>query len=523
MEPFNNPIIPGFYPDPSICRVNEDYYLVTSTFEYFPGVPIFHSKDLVNWKQIGHVLDRPEQLNLDDTPNSRGIYAPTIRYHNGLFYMITTFVESQHGARRNFFVTATDPAGPWSDPIWIKGAPGIDPSLFFDDDGRVYYTGNRVPPTGQTHAKHMEIWLQEIEPITGRLLGEPTGIWDGALKIAHAQEAPHLYKKGDYYYLFIAEGGTGFTHAVTVARSREIAGPYEANRRNPVLTHRHLGQDYPITNVGHADIVQTQDDEWWLVCLGSRPYGGMYRNMGRETFLAPMRWEDDWPVVCPETGKIEVEMPGPSLPRQKVEPLPVRDDFNARKLGFQWNMIRTPRTPVYSLEARKGYLQLNVRPETLSDEANPSFIGRRQQHRSFTVRAFMEFDPKQSGEAAGLALFYSQKNHYRFELIHSGQLFIRLVKVEDGVETVAGKSTAPIPATAIEWQVAADLQELSFSYRVPGGKWRMVANKQDGRLLSTDRAGGFVGTYIGMFATSNGQNSTTTAAFDWFEYKGEST
>ncbi|KGA97442.1 arabinofuranosidase [Alkalihalobacillus alcalophilus ATCC 27647 = CGMCC 1.3604] len=520
MKTFQNPVIPGFYSDPSVCRVNEDYYLVTSTFEYYPGVPIFHSKDLVNWTQIGHVLDRPSQLNLDETPNSKGIYAPTLRYHNGLFYMITTFVVSQLGERRNFYVTAEEPSGPWSDPIWLKGAQGIDPSLFFDEDGRVYYTGNRVPKAGQTHAKHMEIWLQELDLKNGELIGEPIGIWDGALKNAHAQEAPHLYKKDGYYYLLIAEGGTGFTHAVTVARSKSITGPYEANKRNPILTHRHLSKDFPITNVGHADIVETQDGEWWLFCLASRPYGGgMFRNMGRETFLAPMIWEDGWPVMCPDTGRIEEIMSGPSLPREEAVDFQKCDHFDSTELGLEWNMIRTPRSDFYSLKERDGHLRLQLRPETLNEQVSPSFIGRRQQHKSFTVTTLLELDTVQEGEAAGLTLFHTQENHYRFELIQKEKRMIQLVKMENGKVDVVAEEV--FDASSIELKVTADLQELHFSFRGSEAGWKLLAENQDGRLLSTDRAGGFVGTYIGMFATSNGQESQNAADFDWFEYKEE--
>ncbi|KMK74397.1 glycoside hydrolase family 43 protein [Alkalihalobacillus pseudalcaliphilus] len=521
MATYQNPIIPGFYPDPSICRVGDDYYLVTSTFEYFPGVPIFHSKDLVNWKQIGHVLDRPSQLNLDGIPNSKGIYAPTIRYHEGIYYMITTFVVSQHGERKNFYVTATDPAGPWSDPIWLTGAPGIDPSLFFDDDGRVYYTGNRVPPTGQTHAKHMEIWLQELDVYEEKLIGEPVGIWDGALKIAHAQESPHVYKKDGYYYLIIAEGGTGYTHAVTVARSKHIAGPYEPNKRNPILTHRHLGQNYPISNVGHADIIETQDGEWWLFCLASRPYGGgMYRNMGRETFLAPVVWEEDWPVVAPETGRLEEIMTGPSLLKDnaRVE-IKTFDSFDDKKLGLEWNSIRTPRENFFSLEERPGYLRLKLKPESLAEEANPSFIGRRQQHISYQAVTELEFEPKKADEAAGMTLFHSNDFHYRLEVSYQEGKELRVVKRAAGeeetikVERVIGRGSIQLKAVAIK-------QDISFYYRVSDAEsWTLLVDNQDGRILSTDIAGGFVGTYVGLFATSNGQITETVADFDWFEYK----
>ena len=232
MATYQNPILPGFYPDPSVCRVGEDYYLVTSSFEYFPGVPVFHSRDLVHWRQLGHVLDRPSQLNMDGILPSKAIWAPTIRYHQGTFYMITTFVDNQ-GVQHNFYVTAQNPAGPWSDPVWLEDAPGIDPSLLFDDDGKVYYTGNRVPPEGQVHAKNMDIWISELDVSTGKLIGEKRSLWQGALKVAHAQESPHLYKIGGYYYLMIAEGGTGIPPPVTIARSQHVYGPNEGYKGKP--------------------------------------------------------------------------------------------------------------------------------------------------------------------------------------------------------------------------------------------------------------------------------------------------
>ncbi|HHE72603.1 MAG TPA: glycoside hydrolase family 43 protein, partial [Chloroflexi bacterium] len=285
-QTFRNPILSGFYPDPSICRVGDDYYLVNSSFEYFPGLPIFHSRDLVHWRQIGHVLDRPEQLNLDGVRPSGGLYAPTIRYHAGTFYVTNTLVDGP-GPKGNFIVTATDPAGPWSEPVWLDDAPGIDPSLFFDEDGRVWYVGNRHAFEGH-YPGHCEIWLQELDLENMTLVGERYLLWDGALKGAVYAEGPHLYRVNDHYYLMIAEGGTGHDHAVTIARSDSITGPYYPNPRNPILTHRHLGQDYPIVGTGHADLVETQYGEWWMVALAMRPYDGYFYNLGRETFLIPV-------------------------------------------------------------------------------------------------------------------------------------------------------------------------------------------------------------------------------------------
>ncbi|SEN53206.1 alpha-N-arabinofuranosidase [Amphibacillus marinus] len=519
MKTFKNPILPGFYPDPSVCRVEDDYYLVTSTFEYYPGVPIFHSKDLVNWRQLGHVLDRPDQLDLDYTPASRGIYAPTIRYHQGLFYMITTFVVSQTGERRNFYVTSSDPAGQWSDPIWLPDAPGIDPSLFFDDDGRVYYTGNRMPPNGPDYHKHNEIWLQELDIQAGKLIGEKYSLWDGALKNAHAQESPHLYKRGEYYYLMIAEGGTGFTHAVTIARSPSVKGPYEAAKINPILTHRHLGKDYPITNVGHADLIETQIGEWWLVCLASRPYGGPYRNLGRETFLTPVNWEDNWPVVNPGKGIIEMETRFPHLPEWRWQEQPNCDHFNSERLNAYWNFIRTPRGEFWSLSERQGFLRLKAKPVKLTEENNPAFIGRRQQHISFLAQTVMDFQPTQDDEAAGLALLQNHDYQFRFEYRQfAGEPFLQLIHREAGEEQVIAKT--PLSTKRLYLRVTANQQSYTFSYSVDDVNWQCLAEKVSGTILSTDVAGGFVGAYLGMFISSNGFESSNRADFDCFEYQG---
>lgn len=514
---FSNPILPGCYPDPSICRVGEDYYMVTSTFEYFPGVPIFHSKDLVNWRQLGHVLDRPSQLDLDGTPCSKGIYAATIRYHAGIFYMITTFVESVTGARRNFYVTAVDPAGPWSEPHWLPEAPGIDPSLFFDEDGKAYYVGHRIPPAGEAYPKHREIWVQELDLASGRLVGPSYSLWDGALKMVHAQEGPHIYKINGMYYLLIAEGGTGHTHSVTIARSESLFGPYEGCKSNPILTHRHLGKKHPIANAGHADIVDTPNGEWWMVCLASRPYGGYYRNLGRETFLVPFEWEDGWPVVNPGKGILEFEMMRPNLPETRWPSLPACDHFDAPSLDFRWNFIRTPRGEFWSLTERPGHLRLKLKPETITEFVNPGFIGRRQQHIHFCASTVMEFYPQREGEVAGLVLLQNNDYQYRMEYGRSGPgATIRLVQRKGGEEMILAKQAAD--AGRLYLKVEAVGQAYSFYFGTEPGAWISLFADADGTLLSSDVAGGFVGAYLGMYASSNGRTSTNAADFDWFEY-----
>ncbi|CAH1207550.1 Non-reducing end alpha-L-arabinofuranosidase BoGH43B [Paenibacillus allorhizoplanae] len=518
MSTFRNPILPGFYPDPSICRVGDDYYMVTSTFEYYPGVPIFHSKDLVHWQQLGHVLDRPSQLNLDGTPCSRGIYAPTIRYANGVFYMITTFVVSATGERRNFFVTADNPAGPWSDPFWLQGAPGIDPSLFFDEDGKAYYTGNRMPPAGQQYPKHMEIWLQELDLETKQLVGPTFSLWDGALKGIHAQEGPHLYRINGYYYLIIAEGGTGHTHSVTIARSETLTGPYEVGKTNPILTHRHLGQAYGIVNVGHADIVETQNGEWWMVCLASRPYGGHYRNMGRETFLVPFIWEEGWPVVNPGKGIVELELRRPDLPQHRWSSKPACDHFDAPELDQRWSFLRTPRGDFWSLTERPGHLRLRLKPDSITKFENPSFVGRRQQHFSFAVRTSVAFTPGSPHEAAGLVLLQNNDFQFRLEISmnESSQTILRLVRRENGIETVL--ASCKLHADRVYLKVEALEQSLRFDYAEIAEAWTLLCDHVDATILSADKAGGFVGAYIGLFAESNGGQCKNQADFDYFEY-----
>src|SRR5690606_5257489 len=284
-SPVMNPILPGFYPDPSVCRVGHDYYLVTSSFEYFPGVPIFHSTNLVDWRQIGHVLTRKGQLNLEGAKSSKGIFAPTLRHHQGTFYVVTTNMSGGG----SFYVTSRDPAGPWSDPIHVQEQSfSMDPSLFFDEDGKVYYTRHGGLRDGG-------VYQAEIDVATGRLDAEPRLIWSGTGGIW--PEGPHLYKVDGTYYLMIAEGGTSYGHEVTVARSASPWGPFELCPENPILTHK-TDRKHPIQATGHADLVQTPEGSWWMVFLGIRPWDGEHHHLGRETFLAPVTWSPaGWPVV----------------------------------------------------------------------------------------------------------------------------------------------------------------------------------------------------------------------------------
>ncbi len=509
-----NPILPGFYPDPSVCRVGDDFYLVTSTFEYFPGLPIFHSRDLSHWQQIGHVLDRETQLPLQGVRSSGGLYAPTIRYSNGVFYVVNTLVDGKIKSG-NFIVTAQDPAGDWSEPYWQEDAPGFDPSIFFDDDGRGWFTANRMAAQSQ-YQGHTEIWLQELDIEKMRLTGEKHVLWDGAFKRAVWAEAPHIYKIDGWYYLMIAEGGTAHEHAVTIARSESITGPYEVNLRNPILTHRHLGLDHPIVGTGHADLIDTPSGEWWMVLLAMRPYGGYFYNLGRETFIAPVRWEDGWPVVSPGVGRVEFEYPAPDLPVHPFPPPPSRDDFDAPTLGMQWNSLRTPPDEFISLSERPGYLRLRLRPQRLSEETNPSFVGRRQQHISFRAQTAMAFVPQNENECAGLALVQNPDFHYLFVVTKHDQPVLRLIRRAEGKEEVLAERS--ISAGRIDLKVEAQGQAYHFYYAEAPDEWSAIAENIDGRILSTPVAGGFLGVYIAMYASSNGTPGANQADFDWFEY-----
>jgi alpha-N-arabinofuranosidase len=514
MNTFLNPILPGFYPDPSICRVGEDYYLVNSSFEYFPCIPIFHSRDLVHWRQIGHVIARASQLDMTDCDCSGGSWAPTIRHHGGKFYVANTMFA---GKRGNFVATADDPAGPWSDPHWIEDAPDIDPSVFFDDDGTCWFAAMQYLPNPKWSGE-ARIWLQELDLKAMKLVGARHDLWGGALLGALATEGPHIYKVDGWYYLLVAEGGTFHNHAVTIARSRNITGPYEGNARNPILTHRHLGLDYPIVGTGHADMVQTQNGDWWMVCLGMRPYGGYFHNLGRETFLTPVRWEEGWPIVSPGTGRVEFEYPCPSLPTCRWPTTPACDNFDSPKLALQWNFLRTPSAESWSLSDRPGFLRLKLRPQTIMEKVHPSFVGRRQQHRNFTARAAMEFTPKHANECAGVVVLQNTNFMFRLEVTRapSGDSMVRLIKRKEGTEeTLCAQAIGP---GRIYMKVEARSQEYSFWVSDAPDAWLPVIEKADGRILSTQVATGFVGAYIGMYASSNSQPGGSVADFDWFEY-----
>lgn len=535
-----NPVLPGFYPDPSICVAEGNYYLVCSSFAYFPGLPIFKSKNCYKWEQIGNIIDRPEQLDFSGAGVSRGLFAPTIRYNKGKFYCICTQVDKLG----NFFVTADNPEGPWSNPIPIPKAEGIDPSLFFDDDGTVWYTGTRPAPEGCKYNGNWEIWIQRINLETGDLYGEAKGIWRGALKDCIWPEGPHIYKINDFYYLIHAEGGTGSNHAVCVARSKNIESGWEGKPANPILTHRHLGKSAGVVNVGHADLFCTTEGKWWMCCLASRPYGEgekRFSNLGRETFFAPVKWEDDWPVVSWETGLLEnayslsghaVERSAEDSPLYSIPPI---DDFNSKELGKHWLSLWSRNQKAVNCSDNDGHLRIFG-----SENFMQNMTVRRQTSFSFEVCTYLEAHFKNKDDCTGLVLFQNEQFYYRMQILKCGRIFmLQLIKNAGGKEETVKEEilSGGEDDFNLVLKVVAEKQNLTFSFGYDERNMQPFIDNIDASILSTEKAGGFVGTVIGMFAvkgdcSSAGKENKESCEdedysaeksfyvdFDWFKYE----
>jgi len=501
---YKNPIISGFYPDPSITRVGEDYYLVTSSFAYFPGVPIFHSKDLISWEQIGYCLSRKSQLTLEKANISGGIYAPTIRYYDGTFYMVTTNVSD----KGNFYVTSKDPRKEWSEPIYVEQG-GIDPSLLFDGD-KVYFTS-----TGEVNGIS-SILQSEIDIVTGKILREIECIWSGTG--GRFPEAPHLYKINDIYYLMISEGGTEYGHMITIGRSTSPWGPFTSNPLNPILTHRNLGNSI-IQGTGHGDLVEAADGNWWIVFLAFRTSTQYFHHLGRETYLAPVKFnEDGWPVIN-DNGTVAIEMKGPLPKPYPYISIEIRDDFNTNSLRLCWNFICNPFKENWSLEAKASNLTLYGNPVTLSHIGSPAFVGRRQQHFNCHFKSKLEFYPKNNKDEAGITIFYDYNHHYE----------IGLVKIHDSKyiivrKTIGDLSTIVYKESYIKDTIIFDITSDPLHYTLSYGEDEETLNFASSALtqyVSTEATKcSFTGVYLGMYASSSGTHISTPAYFDWFDYEG---
>jgi beta-glucosidase len=502
---YRNPILSGFYPDPSITRVGDRFYLVHSTFAYFPGIPVFESRDLVHWRQIGSVIDRPSQLDLSKLGVSRGVFAPSIEYRDGLFYVFNTHVDGGG----NYVVTAKNPAGPWSDPTWLPELEGgIDPSMFVDDDGRAYVLNNGPPEGTPRYSGHRAIWIQEFDRAAVKLQGPRKVLIDGGVDPSKKPiwiEGPHIYKRAGWYYLSCAEGGTGPQHSQVVLRARSPLGPFEAYAGNPILTQRDLPPDrqQPVTNAGHADLVEAPDGSWWATFLATRTYEGVHYNTGRETFLLPVTWRDGWPVILEHGRAIPYVVRGPKfMAARDQQPLSGnftwRDEFDAATLDKAWLQLRARRW--VDLRSTPGALSIDPQVTRLDDVAIPSFLARRQQHEVFEATTRLRV-PAKAGTAAGLAAFQNETHWYFLGTRRAGTAVEIFLEKKNGerLETVA--TTTLAAAMALDLKISANARAYSFFYQAPqNGGWRALEENDDGSILSTDVAGGFVGAVVGPYA-----------------------
>jgi alpha-N-arabinofuranosidase len=507
-----NPILPGWYSDPSICTNGSgDYFLATSTFTYYPGVPLFHSRDLINWKQVGHILNRESQLvNMRGQHVSGGIFAPAISYckANKTYYMITTNV----GAG-NFFVKTTNPFGEWSDPIMVPEVTGIDPAFFFDEDGRGYIVNNDDAPNAKPeYPGHRTVRLVEFDINTDKCIGERKIIVNKGCRPEEKPiwcEGPHIYKINGYYYLMTAEGGTADWHSEVIYRSNSVFGPYTPWDGNPILTQRTLDRNRtnPITCAGHADLVQAAEGDWWAVFLACRPIQNKFENLGRETFMLPVRWtEDGWPYI---TEKNEI------IPMQGSRKAATRNDstnfgnfschydFSAPVLPLEWMTLRQSGKSLYSLTENPGYLALKCAPISSSQKLCPAFVCRRIQHHIFESKTRLSFIPREKSEAAGLLIFKDETHQYFLaKTLSENGIEIALIKIGDNAQETLYHQSLPQNNKVTDLKVSSDGLSYIFSYSTNGKDWNTLGNSVDAFYTSTANAGGFCGTTIGLYATS---------------------
>ncbi len=513
---FYNPVLPGWYSDPSVCSNGEgDYYLVTSTFTYFPGVPIFHSRDLVNWEQKGHVLTRPSQLqNIMKQHVSGGIFAPDIAYNpaNKTYYMITTNV----GAG-NFFVKTQDPTGEWSDPIMLPEVQGIDPAFFFDDNGKAYIVNNDDAPNGQPeYPGHRTVRVVEFDTATDRCVGERKIIVNKGVRPEEKPiwcEGPHIYKINNKYYLMTAEGGTSTWHSEVIYRGDSPMGPFTPWEGNPILTQRTLDKSRknPVTCAGHADLVQGPDGEWWSVFLACRPIEDDMENLGRETFIMPVKWtEDGWPYMTRQDEEVPLQLTKSGYKRSENSQFgnfAVTDNFTDSVLDNQWHTLRGAATEYYSLTSNPGHLTIKCADVKSTEKTVLPYIGRRIQHHKYTAGTQLIFVPENDSECAGMLLFKDEEHQYFLgKGSKEGKQHMILRRItENGTEEIAAKELNNDNKT-VDLLIESEGMNLNFKYSLDNkDTWETLASGLDAGFMSTARAGGFTGTTVGLYASGAGK------------------
>lgn len=508
---FPNPILPGFHPDPSICRVGDDYYIVNSTFEWFPGIPIHHSRDLKNWRLIGHALTRQSQIDLRGVVDSGGVWAPSLSYADGRFWLIYTNVLNTGFGRpfkdiRIFLSTAEDPAGPWSDPVTLDSI-GFDPSLFHDDDGAKYLV-NMEWDFRKGRYRFAGIVMQRFDPQAGRLVGERIKI----LQKDKLSEGPNLYKRNGWYYLMLAEGGTGWNHGIAMARSRSISGPYELDPQDSVLTTRDL-YAHPLQKAGHGELVETPDGRWILVHLASRPIGPERRcTLGRETCLQEVVWSDDgWLRLAGGGHHPASEISGNEAVGASVE------DFDDPVLAPEWSALRRPADESWlTLAERPGWLRLRGR-DSLHSWFEQSLVAKRLLRHRVTVETCFQYEPRHFTQSAGLICYYNTKMHYYLRVTHDEEKgkVIGITLTDNGVYDEPGEPLAINGWDRVFMRARIDCDTLRFSASPDGSAWHEVGSVLDFSKISDDYAQGFTGAMIGL-CTQDLSGNHLHADFDCF-------
>lgn len=506
-----NPVMAGFYPDPSICRKGDTYYLVNSSFSFFPGVPIFESKDLVNWKQIGNVLDRESQLPLYNQGVSGGIFAPAISYNekNKTFYMITTNI-----ARGNFFVKTQDPAKGWSEPIYLKEVGGIDPSFYFDKNGKAYIVNNDAPSSIPNYEGERSIWIREFDVKNDCVIGEQKEIVRGGTHVVKNPiwiEGPHLFKEGKYYYLMCAEGGTCDFHSEVILRAKDPMGPWEEyTEGNPILTQRTgLDPKRPdiVTSAGHADLVKGPKGDWWAVFLACRPYQDDFYNTGRDTYLLPVTWKDGWPTILDKGLAIPTVNKKAGLQYEEglnnTGNFKYTDNFDNGKLDMRWMYLRNPDFSAYSLG--DNGLTIKASDANIYERKPLSAVFRRQQHNTFTAETEVTFNPSNEKEMAGFALLQNENYNFTFGKTKIGNRYaIVLTRAEKNNVVIGSKFLCEKCANKpVKLRIHGDGRYYDFSFSMDGKTWNVMARGVDAVNLSTHQSGGFIGACIGLYATKN--------------------
>ena len=523
-----NPILPGFYPDPSIVKVGGDYYLINSTFSYFPGIPVFHSKDLNNWKQVGNAIDRPSQMNFMGERLTRGLFAPSINYHNGTFYITCTDIDNMG----NFVITASNPAGPWSDPVAIPEVRGIDPSLFFDGDEAYIIYNSEAPGNKPLYDGHRTVRMFPFDAKALKVKGSEIQLINGGVDISKKPvwiEGPHIYKRDGFYYLLAAEGGTSINHTQVAFRSDKATGPFVPYDKNPILTQKGLdpNRKNPVTSTGHADLVEGPDGKTYAVFLGVRPYEGDYYNTGRETFIAPVSWSSGWPVINPDVKEVQYAYkvdfstsPSAGQVAQNGNFIVKHDLSNNKDLSLLF--LRTK--PAAWYKPGKNGLTLALQAETIMGKGNASFVGRRQQHLVSEATTTMDFNAIAENEKAGLIILQDEEHFYFIgkSVDKAGKPVLQLFKARDQSKDMALLTQVSLPqnTSTVALKITADGEKYRFHYALDDGKWKQIGEVLDGKFLSTKVAGGFIGALFGLYATSSNMPSTNQATFHTLDYTG---